>query len=136
MEDFTCKTCLKAVDFWGCSFNAHRLRDAISKQELCMRTVGCNRHGHTADLRFPGPMGWNNAYAMARLSNLSKTGRGLAFAGQFIAPMKRYTEFGTEVSYPRPSPRGCSTIEQCPFKVWGGCGRDWQISETSRSGPV
>lgn len=69
-----------------------------------MRKAGCNRHGHTADLRFPGPMGWTKAYAMARRSNLVKTDRGPASgpARKIIPQMKRYTEFGTEViSKPR-----------------------------------
>lgn len=72
-----------------------------------MRKAGCNRHGHTADLRFPGPMGWTKAYAMARRSNLIKTDRGPAAgpARKIIPQMKRYTEFGTEVSNElHPSP--------------------------------
>ncbi len=68
-----------------------RLRDAISQRELCLRTVGCNRHGHTFDLRYPGPMGWTKAYAVARRSNVKGPRK-------IIPQMKRYTEFGTEVS--------------------------------------
>ncbi|CAM9404457.1 unnamed protein product [Ectocarpus fasciculatus] len=86
------------------SLREHGLRDAISQKELCLRTASCNRHGHTADLRFPGPMGWTKEYAMARRSNvlscLKKRGREEPASGpvrKIIPQMKRYTEFGTEL---------------------------------------
>ncbi|CAM9178589.1 unnamed protein product, partial [Hapterophycus canaliculatus] len=79
---------------------SERLRDAISQQELCLRTVGCNRHGHTADLRYPGPMGWTKPYAMARRGNLTKSDREASVSERsrkIIPQMRRYTEFGTEL---------------------------------------
>ncbi|CAM9515968.1 unnamed protein product, partial [Laminaria digitata] len=72
-----------------------RLRDAISQRELCARTSRSNRHGHSAALTYPGPMGWTQEYAEARLANLAETGhRGTA---RILPQMKRYTEFGKEV---------------------------------------
>lgn len=101
-----------------------------------MRRVGCNRHGHTVDLRFPGPMGWTKAYAMARRSNLIKTDRGPASgpARKIIPQMKRYTEFGTEVRYASApivarlqiGPRALHRMEQRPRQARGGCGRGRQ----------
>ncbi|CAM9113857.1 unnamed protein product [Scytosiphon promiscuus] len=79
---------------------SERLRDAISQRELCLRTVSCNRHGHTADLRYPGPMGWTKPYAMARRDNLTKSDRTASVSGKpwkIIPRMRQYTEFGTEL---------------------------------------
>ena len=54
-----------------------------------------NRHGHSAALTYPGPMGWTEEYAEARLANLADTGHGGAV--RILPQMKRYTEFGQEV---------------------------------------
>ncbi|CAM9332790.1 unnamed protein product [Ectocarpus sp. 6 AP-2014] len=92
---------VEAAGGGGAGGLSERLRDAISQKMICLRTASCNRHGHTAGLRFPGPMGWTKEYAMARRSNvLKKRGREEPVWGpvQKIVPqMKRYTEFGTEL---------------------------------------
>lgn len=74
-----------------------KLRDAILQQELCLRTIGCNRHGHTAELQFPGPMGWTEDYAAARRSNLEQAGRTDPRNSKIISQMERYTGFGAEL---------------------------------------
>lgn len=59
-----------------------------------MRTWRANRHGHTASLRYPGPMGWTEAYEAARNANLAETEREPA---RILPQMKHYTECGAEV---------------------------------------
>lgn len=44
------------------------LQAAISAQEVCRREEGHNRHGHSASMPFPGPDGWTEEYAVARLA--------------------------------------------------------------------
>jgi hypothetical protein len=44
------------------------LQAAISSQEVCHREVGHNRHGHSASMPSPGPDGWTEEYAAARLA--------------------------------------------------------------------
>jgi len=41
---------------------------AIKGREVCNRTVGYNRHGHCADMPFPGSDGWTEEYAAARVA--------------------------------------------------------------------
>lgn len=67
----------------------------MSQRELCARTSRSNRHGHSATLTYPGPMGWTEEYAEARLANLADTGHGGAM--RILPQIKRYTEFGQEV---------------------------------------
>lgn len=76
------------------SYSLIRIRDAISKQERCTRTVGSNRHGHTAALCYPGPMGWTKTYKTVRRANLASTDRKPV---RILPQMRRYTTFGTEV---------------------------------------
>lgn len=79
---------------------ADRLRDAMLRQELCLRTVGCNRHGHTADLQFPGPMGWTKDYAETRCANLEKKNNnkaGKTKPRRIVLQMERYATFGAEL---------------------------------------
>lgn len=71
-----------------------RIQEALSRQEICARTSTSNRHGHTADLIYPGPMGWTEIYDEARTANLNATKRRPA---RILPQMRRYTEFGDKV---------------------------------------
>lgn len=46
------------------------LLKAIKAQEVCLRTVRPNRHGHNKDMPYPGPAGWSTEYAAARLAGV------------------------------------------------------------------
>jgi hypothetical protein len=45
---------------------------AIKSQQVCGRTKGSNKNGHSASLPYPGPDGWTEAYAAARMAAVSK----------------------------------------------------------------
>ncbi|CAM9675910.1 unnamed protein product [Chrysoparadoxa australica] len=63
-----------------------RIQEAISAQAICMRAVP-NRHGHTRDLIYPGPMGWTQEYDDGRCANLGRPHR-------ILPKMKEFTEYG------------------------------------------
>lgn len=61
---------------------------------ICLRVGRCNRHGHTADLPYPGPTGWTPDYERVRQANLTASGRKSA---RILPQMKRFTDFAAEV---------------------------------------
>lgn len=44
---------------------------AIKSQEICLRTVRPNRHGHTEKMPYPGAAGWTPEYAAERLAGVA-----------------------------------------------------------------
>eukprot|EP00798_Chlamydomonas_sp_ICE-L_P007957 gene7957-1173_t len=39
----------------------------LKSSSVCARTSGCNRHGHSEELNYPGPLGWRLEYQEQRL---------------------------------------------------------------------
>lgn len=55
--------------FAHCPSDLADIMSEISKREMCNRTVGCNRHGHTQSNPFPGSTGWTQKYHDQRISD-------------------------------------------------------------------
>lgn len=51
------------------------LMSTMRAREVCCRQTGYNRHGHSASMPFPGPDGWTEEYAAARLAAIAETSR-------------------------------------------------------------
>lgn len=64
---------------------------AIKGREVCNRTIGYNRHGHCANMPFPGADGWTEEYAAARLAAVAHKPRHQRVKVRTtIAAMKQY----------------------------------------------
>eukprot|EP00798_Chlamydomonas_sp_ICE-L_P016432 gene16432-22646_t len=61
--------------------------DVLMSASKCARTSGCNRHGHSAELNYPGPCGWRLEYQEQRLVNVP-----FELVKAYLTQMQRFTE--------------------------------------------
>lgn len=70
---------------------------AMQAEEVCCRPKVCNRHGHTAELPYPGPAGWTEAYAAARMAAVKSRRPGMVKKVQKkLQAMEKFTQMATE----------------------------------------
>jgi hypothetical protein len=68
------------------------LQEALAARDKCARPRGVNKHGHSASLPYPGPDGWSEGYAAARLKMLRGHNGKKKRAELYLAAMKQYTQ--------------------------------------------
>lgn len=68
------------------------LLEAVHGQEVCCGAFGSNKHGHCADMPFPGPDGWTAAYAEAWLAAVAEKPQGQQIkVRSMLQAMKQFT---------------------------------------------
>ena len=70
------------------------IEQEVRAERACTRSKGHNRHGHSVDLKYPGPMGWTEAYARTRTERLSNSRRCV----DYLRQMQKFTEFVCSVT--------------------------------------